>query len=71
MTPSEAAGPHHDLRVAEAGAPLHRAQAAALMVHGRGADASDMVSLADILAQRILAARRRGRHLSRIRVSTA
>ena len=55
MTPGEAAGPHHDLRVAEAGAPLHRAQAAVLMVHGRGADASDMVSLADILAQPDLA----------------
>ena len=55
MTPGEAAGPHHDPQVAKAGAPLHRAKAAVLMVHGRGAEASDMVSLAETLAQPDLA----------------
>jgi predicted esterase len=55
MTLGESVGPHHDLRVAEAGAPLRRAKAAVLMLHGRGADVSDKVSLADVLAQPDLA----------------
>ena len=55
MTPTEAADPHHDVRVAEAGAPLRRAKAAVVMLHGRGADAGDMLSLAEALAQPDLA----------------
>ncbi|NKE48589.1 phospholipase [Roseomonas frigidaquae] len=38
-------------RVAEAGAPLNRARAAVLMLHGRGGDADGMLSLAEALAQ--------------------
>jgi phospholipase/carboxylesterase len=55
MTPDYAAGPHHNMQVVEAGAPLHRAKAAVVMLHGRGADASDMLSLADIFTQPDLA----------------
>jgi predicted esterase len=55
MTLTEAADPHHDVRVAEAGAPLRRAKAAVVMLHGRGADASDMLSLAEVFAQPDLA----------------
>jgi predicted esterase len=55
MTPGKAANPHHDARVAEAGAPLRRAKAVVVMLHGRGADAGDMLSLAEILAQPDLA----------------
>jgi phospholipase/carboxylesterase len=36
--------------VAASGAPLHRAKAAVVMLHGRGASAQDMLSLADALA---------------------
>ena len=51
MTQGEAANPHGDARVRRAGAPLHRAKAAVVMLHGRGADASDMLRLAEVLAQ--------------------
>jgi phospholipase/carboxylesterase len=34
-----------------AGAPTHRARAAMILVHGRGASAENMLSLADVLAQ--------------------
>ena len=51
MTQGEAANPHGDTRVRRAGAPLHRAKAAVVMLHGRGADASDMLRLAEVLAQ--------------------
>jgi len=56
MSPGEAAGARHPApRVAEAGAPLHRAKAAMVMLHGRGADAADMLGLAEVLAQPDLA----------------
>jgi phospholipase/carboxylesterase len=55
LTPGDAADPHHDAAVAEAGAPLRRAKAAVVMLHGRGANAGDMLSLAEILAQPDLA----------------
>lgn len=43
------------LNVARAGAPLHRARAAMILVHGRGATAEGMLSLAEVLAQPDLA----------------
>lgn len=43
--------PHQGQTVRMAGAPLNRAQAAMLMVHGRGAKAEDILSLTDQLAQ--------------------
>jgi phospholipase/carboxylesterase len=55
VTEGGAASPHRDARVLKAGAPLHRANAAVLMLHGRGADASDMFKLAEVLAQPDLA----------------
>jgi alpha-beta hydrolase superfamily lysophospholipase len=55
MTAREAADPHRDLRVAQAGAPLHRAKAAVVMVHGRGADAGGLLALAEVFAQPDLA----------------
>jgi predicted esterase len=55
MTPSDAADPHHDVPVGAAGAPLSRAKAAVVMLHGRGADAGDMLSLAEVFAQPDLA----------------
>jgi predicted esterase len=55
MTQGEAADPHGAVRVAEAGAPLRRAKAAVVMVHGRGADADGMLSLAEVFAQPDLA----------------
>ena len=51
MTRGQAANPHSDARVRRAGAPLHRAKAAVVMLHGRGADASDMLGLAEVLAR--------------------
>jgi phospholipase/carboxylesterase len=51
MTWGETASPHGDARVSRAGAPLQRAKAAVVMLHGRGADASDMLRLAEVLAQ--------------------
>src|SRR5262245_54912363 len=47
--------PHRNVPVLEGGAPLHRARAAVVMVHGRGADASGMLELAQVLAQPDLA----------------
>jgi phospholipase/carboxylesterase len=55
MISGEASGPHHDVSVAEAGAPLRRAKAVVVMLHGRGANADDMFSLAEVLAQPDLA----------------
>ena len=55
MTPGKATDPHHDAAIAEGGAPLHRAKAAVVMLHGRGGDAGDMLSLAEIFAQPDLA----------------
>jgi len=43
--------PHQGQTVRMAGAPLNRAYAAMLMVHGRGARAEDILSLTDQLAQ--------------------
>ena len=43
--------PHQGQTVRMAGMPLHRARAAMLMVHGRGAKAEDILMLADQLAQ--------------------
>ncbi len=48
MTPED---PHRGQRVAEGSAPLARAKAAMLLLHGRGADAADILALADVLAQ--------------------
>ena len=44
-------GPHSGQLIRTAGEPLERAQAAMLMVHGRGATAEDILSLADQFAQ--------------------
>lgn len=49
MTQREPEDPHRDVRVARAGAPLNRANAAMVMLHGRGADAADMLVLAEVL----------------------
>src|SRR5690606_29743553 len=43
--------PHWGQRVAESGAPLTRARAVMVMLHGRGASAEGMLALADGLAQ--------------------
>src|SRR6516225_9672086 len=55
MTAVEAASPHGEARVRRAGAPLQRAKAAVVMLHGRGAEANDMLRLAEVLAQPDLA----------------
>ncbi|NBC03947.1 MAG: alpha/beta fold hydrolase [Bacteroidetes bacterium] len=44
-------GPHQRSRIHEYGAPLSRAKAAMIMIHGRGASAKGMFPLADQLAQ--------------------
>lgn len=44
-------GPHQGQPSLAAGEPLERAQAAMLMLHGRGASAEDILSFADELAQ--------------------
>lgn len=44
-------GPHQGLPVLTAGEPLASARAAMIMVHGRGATASDILMLAEELAQ--------------------
>ncbi len=44
-------GPHQGQPSLAAGVPLERAQAAMLMLHGRGASAEDILSFADELAQ--------------------
>ena len=43
--------PREGLPRAQAGAPLQRAKAAMVMLHGRGASAENILSLADVLAQ--------------------
>ena len=48
---NEIAGPHQGQPVLHAGAPLDRAQAAMIMVHGRGASASDILTLVPELQQ--------------------
>ena len=48
-------GPHAGQAIATAGAPLRRAKAAAVLVHGRGAEAEDMLSLAEAFVQPNLA----------------
>ena len=50
MTAGEAASPHGEARVRRAGTPLQRAKAAVVMLHGRGAEASNMLRLAEVLA---------------------
>ena len=50
MSNIEMASPHHGQPVRAAGASLDRARAAMLMVHGRGARAEDILSLADEFA---------------------
>jgi predicted esterase len=42
--------PHRAQPIAEKGAPLARAKAAMIMLHGRGGSAEDMLALADVLA---------------------
>ncbi|HEX9076962.1 MAG TPA: phospholipase [Anaerolineae bacterium] len=44
-------GPHEGQPVAFAGQPLDRAQAAMIMLHGRGATSQDILSLVPLLAQ--------------------
>lgn len=54
----------HEGRVLEAGAPLTRAKAAMVMLHGRGATPENIIALSDALAQpdvAYLAPRARGR----------
>jgi predicted esterase len=48
-------GPHAGQPIARAGSPLHRAKAAVVMIHGRGAEAGGMLSLAEVFAQPDLA----------------
>ena len=43
-------GPHHGQPVLRAGAPLDRARAAMILAHGRGASASDIMTIATELA---------------------
>jgi predicted esterase len=45
-TGDSAVGPHQSQQVLAAGAPLEKARAAVLLVHGRGASASDIMELA-------------------------
>jgi predicted esterase len=47
--------PHRAHRVVERGAPLARARAAMIMLHGRGGSAEDLLELAHVLAQPDLA----------------
>lgn len=49
--PDEFHGPHQGQPVLTAGAPLDRTRAAMVMVHGRGATAESILTLADELAQ--------------------
>jgi phospholipase/carboxylesterase len=55
MTSGDAPGPHDDVLVAATGAPLSRAKAAVVLLHGRGASGGDMLSLAEIFAEPDLA----------------
>ena len=51
MATNSIKGPHQGQPVLTAGEPLDRAQAAMIMVHGRGATAESILTLADELAQ--------------------
>ena len=51
MATNSMMGPHQGQPVLTAGEPLDRAQAAMIMVHGRGATAESILTLADELAQ--------------------
>src|SRR5687768_15729972 len=44
-------GPHQQQPIREAGAPLARAGAAMVMVHGRGATAESILELVEVFAQ--------------------
>ncbi len=46
MTPAAPPGPHDEAPVLFAGVPLERARAGAIFVHGRGADARDILGIA-------------------------
>src|SRR5689334_22829895 len=46
---AEITGPHAGAQVLQSGQPLKRAKAAMIMMHGRGATAPDILSLADDL----------------------
>ena len=46
-----ATDPHRGQRVLFAGAPLNEAKAAMIMLHGRGADAADIIGLSSALAR--------------------
>ncbi|MGG5890139.1 alpha/beta hydrolase [Falsiroseomonas sp. HC035] len=48
-------GPHAGQPIVMAGSPLGQARGAVVMVHGRGADAAGMLSLAEVFAQPDLA----------------
>lgn len=49
MQPNTRTGPHQGQPIRFAGEPLERAKAAAIMVHGRGAAAEDILKLANAL----------------------
>ncbi len=44
---NKVSGPHHGQPFIAAGEPLDTAQAAMIMVHGRGASAADILSLTE------------------------
>jgi predicted esterase len=48
-------GPHQDMPVVTAGAPIERARAALVMTHGRGATAASILTLAPVLEANDLA----------------
>ncbi len=47
MTTNKIKGPHQGQPILQSGAPLNRAQAAMIMIHGRGATAESILALAD------------------------
>lgn len=49
--PASAQDPHAGQALREGGAPLRRARAAVVMLHGRGATAESILELADVFAQ--------------------
>src|SRR5690348_17308060 len=51
MAIDQASDPHRGQPVLQAGAGLAAARVAMIMVHGRGADAGDILSLAEIFAR--------------------
>ena len=55
MIQGETVHPHQNARILAAGSSLNRAKAVVVMVHGRGADGHDMLSLADSFVQPDLA----------------